>query len=928
MAGTVPSRSVSHHPDVPPWAPPDPTVAGTDPPLAGADSRRAHVSLFHGIRRRWAALLAAAIALPLAAVTTHGALSYWPDRAFPGFFVLPNALVPTIGLREWTGTRAAVPFHARIVAVDDVPLQRARDVYDHAARLPVGTPVRYTLAKEDEILSRTVPTMRFTASHYWLTLGAFLVFGLLSVGAGVVVAALQPDTAAARAFLSQGFFAGVFGLSAPFLYQPDLWGLTWLHNLSQAMFPAAFIHFGLTFPEERPLIVRHPTWIATPYLVSAVLTVWMLAEYYAAPPDMTPYYVICVYSALSIVVLVGLVTYAYWENRTPTVRPRLNLVLPALVLATTPAVYGFLNIARAGGDFPMNVIAFSPVLFYAAVGYAIVKHDLFDIDTLVKQAAVYGTLTLAITAAYAASLGVFNALLPASFAQVPGSFNVAFIVLVAILFHPLRAGAQRIIDRTFYRSRLDFRRTVVEVSAALTSLLDLDEILERVGRTLSEGLQVRALNVVLWLDDRTHIWRYDAGAGRMVEVAGANCVALHARLARAPRAPLSVVDLDAARAKSADGDAIMGGAPACRDELAALDATLLVPLTLGETVIGGFALGARRSGRPFSRDDLELLSTLAAESAIAVQNARSYRALQALNAELEAKVDARTAELSASNAELARAYDGLKAAQAQLLTTEKMASLGLIVAGVAHEINNPVSFIIGNVEPLHQTFALLRTLAAQHQDARLTDEIDRLAKILGLMALGAERTAAIVQDLRTFSRLGEAQPRPTDLQEGIEVSLRLLRPRWADRITIHREYGVLAPVEVIPGQINQVFINVLANACDAIRERGNLWIRTAAEGGHIVVAIRDDGPGIPPEQVARVFDPFFTTKPMGQGTGLGLAITQGIVSHHGGTIEVTSQPGHGTEFRIVLPLEGVREADDERRPAPALPPTERSSSTS
>jgi hypothetical protein len=152
------------------------------------------------LRTRALALLAAAIAIPLAAISIHGAVSYWPGRVFPGFFVLPNALVPTIGLREWTGMQADVPFHGRIVAVDDVPLQQARDVYDRVAGLPAGTPVRYTLVKEGKTLSRTVPTMRFTAADYRLTIGAFLVFGLLSVGAGIVVAVLQPETAAARAF--------------------------------------------------------------------------------------------------------------------------------------------------------------------------------------------------------------------------------------------------------------------------------------------------------------------------------------------------------------------------------------------------------------------------------------------------------------------------------------------------------------------------------------------------------------------------------------------------------------------------------------------------------------------------------------------------------------------------------------------------------
>jgi len=858
------------------------------------------------VAERWFALGAAAVATPIAVITILGTL-YWPGRTFPGFFVLGNTIVPTIGLYDWTGMRGGVPFYARVVEIDGRHVATNRDVYDYVAPLHVGTPVRYTLVKGGTTLTRVVPTMRFTASHYSLTMGLFLAFGLLSIGAGVAVALLQPRTPAARAFLSQGFFGGIFALTATALYQPDLWWLSWLQLTTQAMFSAAFIHLGFVFPETRPLVARRPWSIAAPYAVSGLLSAWMMVDFYGSPPGLTAYYATSLYSAFAIAALVGLVAYAYWENRTPSVRPRLHAVLPGLILSTALALYGFLNISQSGGNFPINLVALTPWFFYLSIGYAIMKHDLFDIDALVKQAAVYGTLTLAVTAAYAAGLAVLSMLLPANQTRVQSSFTVAFIVLVAVLFQALRAGVQSVLDRTFYRSGLDYRRTVSELSAALTSLLDLDEILSRVGRTVTEGLQLHALVVVLWLDEEPTLWRYDERSGHMGPGTQHAFAALHRELARQPERPWYPERQGTTKEAGAD-------TATAREEAARLGAALVVPLTIRGQTIGALALGPKRSGRPFSREDIDLLATLAAQSAVAVQNALSYRSLQALNEALEAKVHARTAELEVSNAELARAYEGLQAAQAQLLTTEKMASLGLVVAGVAHEINNPLSFIIGNVEPLHQTLALLHALAAKRRDTQLTTEVDRLTKILGLMALGAERTAAIVQDLRTFSRLGETQPRPTDLHEAIEVSLRLLRPRWADRIVIHREYGPLTPVEVIPGQISQVFMNLLANACDAIKGRGNLWIRTACEGTHVIVAIRDDGAGIPPEHVARVFDPFFTTKPVGKGTGLGLAITQGIVSQHGGTIRVTTETGKGTEFRITLSRDGLRGAEDDHPP--------------
>jgi signal transduction histidine kinase len=220
-----------------------------------------------------------------------------------------------------------------------------------------------------------------------------------------------------------------------------------------------------------------------------------------------------------------------------------------------------------------------------------------------------------------------------------------------------------------------------------------------------------------------------------------------------------------------------------------------------------------------------------------------------------------------------------------------------LVAGVAHEINNPVSFIASSVAPLRRR---LEQAAGGAPDDVL--ELLREAEdIVDIMARGAARTAAIVKDLRSFSRLGEAVRRPADLHEGLEVSVRLLESRWRDRITIHRDYGDVPLVECDPSQINQVFLNLLANACDAISGEGQVWIATRADTRHVTVTIRDDGRGIPGDAIGRIFDPFFTTKDVGAGTGLGLAVSHSVVAAHGGRIDVESTPGAGATFRVVLP---------------------------
>lgn len=852
---------------------------------------------------RWPALATALVALPIAVLTAVGTL-YWPGRVFPGFFVMGNGLVPTIGLYDWTGIERDVPFHSRVTAVDDRPVASGADVYDYVATVPAGRLVRYTLVKDGTTFTRDVPAMRFTPRDYWLTVGLYIAFGLVSVGAGIAVAWLQPHTRAARAFLGQALVMALFAFTGTACYEPNLWALSSVHVLTQAVFPATFIHLGFVFPVERPLIVRNPRWLALPYAVGAALTLWIWNEFYAVPPVTTSLYAAYLYSAFAIVVLMVLVAYAYWENRVPGVRHRIRTVLIGLVVGTALALYGFLNISRAGGDFPMNLIALGGMLFYLSIAYAIARHDLFDIDRLVKQAATYATATLAITATYAASLVVLGLLMPPSAVRGSPIFNIAFVILIAFCFEPLRDGVQRLLDKTFYRSRPDFRRTVSEVSAALTTLLDLDEILARVGRAVTEGIQVESFTVIMWSGGETKAWRYDPAAHRMVDTRQHAFDALRRVVARAS---FGVWYAD----EPADDPERQRAA----DEARTLHAELVVALTVADRVTGALALGPKRSGRPFGREDRAVLDTLADQTAIAIENAVSYHALAALNRELESKIEARTAELrvanselEASNDDLSRALHELRSAQAQLVQSEKMASLGFLVAGVAHEINNPVTFIAGTVRPIRKHLDRLRTYAAAHPDAELTRTIDRLTEMFDVVERGAERTAGIVNDLKTFSRPGEALPKPMDVHEGIEVSLRLLRPRWDTRVAIHREYGSLPALEAAPSQINQVIMNILSNAFDAIRERGNVWIRTTADDGFVKIAIRDDGIGIAPEHLDRIFDPFFTTKDVGKGTGLGLAISHRIVDDHAGTLAVTSSPGRGTEFTVSLPIKAVATA--------------------
>jgi signal transduction histidine kinase len=194
------------------------------------------------------------------------------------------------------------------------------------------------------------------------------------------------------------------------------------------------------------------------------------------------------------------------------------------------------------------------------------------------------------------------------------------------------------------------------------------------------------------------------------------------------------------------------------------------------------------------------------------------------------------------------------------------------------------------------------------KDADLAFVMGDFAKVAKSIRHGSERAAEIIQGMRTFSRLDEAQLKETDLHRDLDMTLMLLRNQYKDRIEIHKEYGELPTVTCFSSQLNQVFMNLLHNAIQAIAGKGDIWVRTRADGDRVVVEIRDNGVGIPKENMPKIFDPFFTSKEVGKGTGLGLSITYGIVERHEGKIEVTSEVGQGTTFRVTLPLKGPSSA--------------------
>jgi len=280
-----------------------------------------------------------------------------------------------------------------------------------------------------------------------------------------------------------------------------------------------------------------------------------------------------------------------------------------------------------------------------------------------------------------------------------------------------------------------------------------------------------------------------------------------------------------------------------------------------------------------------------------------------------------------SNDELTELNRKLSAAQDQLMQSEKLASIGQLAAGVAHEINNPIGYVFSNFGTLEKylddLFRMLAAYQAAEQDlqgtpaqarlAALREEIeleylkDDIPTLMSESREGIKRVRKIVQDLKDFSRVDARQEWEwSNLHNGIDSTLNIVNNEIKYKCEVIKQYGPLPEVECLPSELNQVFMNLLVNAAHAVTaDRGTITIRTGVEGAQVWVEIQDTGCGIPKENLKRIFDPFFTTKPVGKGTGLGLSLSYGILQKHGGRIEVDSEIGRGTCFRLTIPVRHV-----------------------
>jgi signal transduction histidine kinase len=578
--------------------------------------------------------------------------------------------------------------------------------------------------------------------------------------------------------------------------------------------------------------------------------------------------------------------------------PSASLLLPDLDSTA------FLMIQLCLGAFPI------------IIAYAVVRHGMFDVRVVLGQGLIYVTLSLGVLLAY---LGLVFATVEL-IGSVPHSplVTALFVVVLVITLSLVQLRVQRALSRRLFRSRYVYAEAVERASDKLATARTAEAILATMRDALMGAMQL----------SRAYFAHLDPGAQRL------HCIALGSEpdrttgerpaplpdvldprsvrpIARALRSKRTVTasDSTAASAQVANSP---DGPPSCvaPNEEAAFwnhhGIEAILPLLAGREgdafrVMGLILLGPKQSERPFDRGDQSLLQTLANQLAIAWENAAAFEEIQQLKSGLEDQVKERTRDLS-------EALNELQQAQAQLVEQEKQAVLGRLVAGIVHEVNNPVAVLHSSADTLARLLGRLRTFVEQHANSgdpaaqSLLEATARADQLGGAMQTSGDRLGELVLSLKRFVALDEAEVRVFDVREGIDSAVTLLSPTLGTGVRIARRYeSETTLVDCSPAKLNQVFVNLLSNAAEALEGEGEIRITVARTNGLVLIEFSDDGPGIPEDRVDRLFELGLTQKRGRVGLRLGLPTSKRLVQELGGSISIETVYGQGTSVRLRLP---------------------------
>jgi len=927
---------------------------------------------------------AIALALLTAAAVTYAGYNFQAERNFQ---------VPYDGV-WWTehdgylaaqrveadgpGTRAGIKVGDQLTAIDQHSVTTTAGLTHQLYRVGAWSKTTYSLVRQSvpvDVVLIPVPAER--SQYNWLRL-----IGLIYLGVGLYVLLRRwtaPGSTHFYIFCLVSFIFYAFHYTGKL--NPFDWTIYWGNVCAWLLQPALFLHFVLTFPEKRRFVREHGWVVPAIYAPGALLLgvhivalIWLRAsEVLRWNLDRLQMGYLAVFFIAAAVVLV----YSYRRASTPILRQQLKWITRGTILAITPFTL-FYVVPFLLGVLPANSMKVSVLslgILPLTFGYAIFRYRLMDVDLIFKRGMAYTLAAAAIAGAYFA---VVAGVAEIVHARVPSSGPLGLvlaIVVTALLFDPVRKWIQDGIDQFFYRTRYDYRKTLIEFGRELSAETDLDEMLSSLVDRLSRTLLVDRLAIFLSANEPPQRFALAKSFG-MSQTAG-----LDLSFLSLPRPEIGAGHLFFDNTHQVPRET-----PSAQQTIAKLDLNYYIPCRAQKQTVAVLGLGKTVEGDFLSSEDVELLETLAGYLGIAIQNARLYASLEqkvveyerlkdfnenivesinvgVLAVDLADRIESWNSQMEVMYAlprwqALTRPLSEVFPAkfveefyrvrqnpgihnlykfrlgtpsgenrvvnvaiaplvtrkfnvigrliimdditqrvemEAQLSQADKLSSIGLLAAGVAHEVNTPLAVISSYAQ------MLAKQVQGDPQKSALLEKITRQTF----------RASEIVNNLLNFSRTSGTEFTKVDVNRVIHDTLALLEHQFkTSKIRVQNELAEHLPtIQGNPGRLQQVFLNLFLNAKDAMAGGGTLRI-TSSNGEGVSVVVSDTGSGIAQEHIHRIYDPFFTTKVSREGqprgTGLGLSVTYGIIQEHAGKIRVESRPNQGTTFYLDFPL--AREA--------------------
>jgi len=886
------------------------------------------------------------------------------------------------------GAKSGIKPGDQLVSINGQDVQNMSGLERQLYRNGVYSKAAYSLLRQSVPLDSSVILVPAERSlNNWLRLIALIYLGI-----GLYVLLRRGTAPGSTHFY---IFCLVSFIAYSFKYTGKLndfdWTIYWGNIAASVLQPALFLHFVLTFPEKRQIVRKHP-WLLTLVYVpgTALLTAHIIAMRWLEASERLRWNLDRMemsYGSVFFLAAAILLWYSYRHASSTILRQQLKWVTRGTILAIVPYTL-FYVVPYLMGSLPgaaMKISALSLALLPLTFGYAIFRYRLMDVDLIFKRGVVY-TLAAAIVVGLYFGLVAGVALLVHNWQPSSGPVGLILAVVVtALLFDPVRKWIQDRIDQFFYRTRYDYRRTLLEFGRELGSETNLNTLLSSLIDRVSRTLAVDRMAIFVAGQDPE---RKDARQEDEKQDPSGKFV-LAKSFGLSPHGDLDLAFLSEPRTEQAghlffeNTHQVPRETPSAQHAIARLDLNYYIPCHAQQRTIAVLGLGKTAKGDFLSSEDMELLETLGGYLGIAIQNSQLYASLQQKAAEyerlkdfnenivesinvgvmaldMEDRIESWNAQMevmyalprwqtltqplkSIFPAEFVEEFDRMRREpgirnlykfrlktpagevrtvnvalaplvtrkfevigrliimdditerielEAQLSQADKLSSIGLLAAGVAHEVNTPLAVISS------YTQMLSKQLQGDPQKSGLLEKITRQTF----------RASEIVNNLLNFSRTSGSEIGDVDVNKVISDTLALLEHQFkVAKVEVQNTPEPQLPaIQGNAGRLQQVFLNLFLNAKDAMPGGGTLRV-TTMNGESVSVSVSDTGSGIAPEHIQRIYDPFFTTKTSpreGQtrGTGLGLSVTYGIIQEHAGKIRVESHPGAGTTFTLDFPL--------------------------